>query len=70
MTAGLATIHRALRPGGVLGVWSAEPDRAFARRLSSVGFLVSSKRAAARSGGSGPWHTVFLARKKSGRAAG
>jgi spermidine synthase len=67
---GLAAIHRALRPGGVLGVWSAEPDRAFARRLSSVGFLVSSKRAAARGGGSGPWHTVFLGRKKGGAPAG
>lgn len=67
---GLATIHRALRPQGVLGVWSAEPDSAFARRLSRAGFNVTSKSVAARSGGSGPWHTVFLARKKGGAPAG
>jgi spermidine synthase len=37
---GLAAAHRSLRPGGVLGVWSARPNRAFARRMAAAGFVV------------------------------
>jgi hypothetical protein len=33
--AGLATLERALTPGGVLAVWSAAPAPAFTTRLSS-----------------------------------
>jgi len=68
--AGLAAIHRALRPRGVLGVWSAEPDSSFARRLARAGFAVTSTRVRARSGGSGPHHTVFVARKKRRTGSG
>jgi spermidine synthase len=31
---GLAVLARALRPGGVLGVWSAQPEQAFTGRLA------------------------------------
>lgn len=37
---GLAAAHRSLRDGGVLGVWSARPNRAFARRMAAAGFVV------------------------------
>ena len=67
---GLETIRRSLRPRGVLAVWSAEPDRAFARRLSGAGFTVTEQRVRARGGGSGPWHHVFLGRKKGGAPSG
>ena len=59
---GLAAIHRCLRPGGVLGVWSADPDRAFEKRLAKTGFKVSTETVSARRGAKGPKHTIFIAR--------
>ena len=61
---GLAAIHRCLRAGGVLGVWSADPDKAFERQLAKAGFKVSTETVSARRGGKGPKHTVFIASKK------
>ena len=58
---GLASIHRCLRSGGVLGVWSADPDKAFERRLAKAGFKVSTETVPARRGGKGPKHTIFIA---------
>jgi spermidine synthase len=58
---GLAAIHRCLRPGGVLGVWSADPDKAFERRLAKAGFKVSTETVPARRGAKGPKHTIFIA---------
>src|SRR5450631_2626654 len=50
---GLKAIRRALRPGGVLAVWSSGPDPAFSKRLRSTGFDVNevAVRATARSAG-------------------
>ena len=39
--AGLGASHAALRPGGVLAVWSSGPNATFARRLRSAGFDVN-----------------------------
>ena len=58
---GLASIHRCLRSGGVLGVWSADPDKAFERRLVRAGFDVSTETVPARRGAKGPKHTIFIA---------
>jgi spermidine synthase len=58
---GLAAVRRCLRPGGVLGVWSADPDRAFERRLAGAGFTVEAASVPARGGGKGPKHTIFVA---------
>ena len=38
---GLAAAHAALRPGGVLGVWSSGPDARFTQRLRRAGFDVA-----------------------------
>ena len=58
--AGLAAARRALRPGGVLAVWSAARDAAFQRRLTRAGFAV--REHTARSGRSGgARHVVWLA---------
>jgi len=38
---GLRAAHNALRPGGVLAVWSAYADDSFAERLRTTGFEVS-----------------------------
>ncbi|MBW6523927.1 spermidine synthase [Sphingomonas sp. RHCKR47] len=58
---GLHLAREALRPGGVLAVWSAAPDAAFARRLSSAGFAVEERTVRARSNGKGPIHTIWFA---------
>lgn len=42
--AALARMRSALRPGGVLAVWSEQPDPAFARSLDRAGFAVSRRR--------------------------
>lgn len=58
---GLAAAFAALRPGGVLAVWSAGPDRAFVRRLRRVGYEVDEVRVRARGPRGGGRHTIWLA---------
>jgi spermidine synthase len=59
--AGLASARAALRPGGVLAVWSASPDAAFTRRLKQAGFAVEEVKVRARENGKGPVHTLWFA---------
>ena len=58
--AGLASIRSALKPGGVLAVWSAWEDRKFEQRLKYGGFAVTVERVRARLKQGGPRHTIFL----------
>ena len=58
---GLAAARAALKPGGVLAVWSAAPDNAFAARLRKAGFAVEEVAVRARSNGKGPRHVIWLA---------
>lgn len=60
---GLAAAKAALKPGGVLAVWSAAPDNAFARRLVDAGFSVEEKAVRARRNGKGPRHVIWFATK-------
>lgn len=60
---GLAASKAALRPGGVLAIWSAAPDAAFTRRLQSAGFKVEEATVRARSNGKGPRHTIWFAKR-------
>jgi spermidine synthase len=60
---GIASIKRSLRPGGVLGVWSADPDPAFARELGRAGFRVRTQTVSARATAKGPKHTIFVANR-------
>lgn len=57
---GLRAAHAALRPGGVLSVWSSGPDRAFAARLGKAGFSVEEVKARAKGGG-GARHVIWVA---------
>ena len=59
--AGLATARAALRPGGVLAIWSAAPDTRFTGRLRQAGFAVEEVAVRAR-GTKGPRHVIWLAR--------
>jgi spermidine synthase len=63
--AGLQAAFRALRPGGILGVWSAGPDRPFAGRLKRTGFEVEEIRVRARGPRGGASHVIWLARRPS-----
>jgi spermidine synthase len=61
---GLRSCHRALRPGGVLAVWSAGPNARFGRRLADAGFDVEAMPVAARKG-SRARHIIFLAERRA-----
>lgn len=58
---GLAIARTALRLGGILAVWSAAPDNAFARRLDEAGFSVEEVAVRARTNGKGPRHVIWFA---------
>jgi spermidine synthase len=60
---GLEAAHTALRPSGVLAVWSAAPNQVFVQRLRRVGFTVDEAHVPARSSGKGRRHTIWLARR-------
>lgn len=60
---GLHASHAALRPGGVLAVWSSAPDAGFTRRLQRAGFAVEEAKVRAH-GKRGARHVVWLAVKQ------
>lgn len=60
--AGLATLRAALRPGGVMVLWSAFRSPDFERRLRGAGFSVTTETVRARGAvRKGARHTVFSA---------
>lgn len=58
---GLRAAFKALRPGGVLAVWSPGPDEAFSERLQKTGFKVEEVRVRARGTGGGRRHVIWIA---------
>ncbi|GHG81619.1 hypothetical protein [Comamonas sp. JC664] len=60
---GLAHAVQALRPGGVLGVWSAGPSPAFERRMEQAGFTVETLHPAAH-GTKGTRHILFIGKRR------
>ena len=61
---GLAITRQALRPGGILAIWSAHPDPRFTRTLAGAGFHVEEEVVRARSNGKGPRHHIWFARPR------
>ena len=57
---GLNAAKRALKPGGVLAVWSCAPDERFAARFGKAGFAVEEVRVKAHAGRSGTRHVVWV----------
>lgn len=66
-TSGLDAAMTALRAGGVLAIWSATPDPAFANLLSKTGFAVTVVPVEARTGdapgGDALEHVILFAHK-------
>jgi len=61
--AGLVATRTALKPGGVLAVWSQGPDSGFVRRLKRNGFDATETMVRAHRG-RGARHTVWIGAKK------
>lgn len=61
-TDGVNAIYKALRPEGIVTIWSAGPDPMFTIRLKKAGFKAETRTVRARPG-KGSRHTIFLAQK-------
>ncbi|MEO1246456.1 MAG: hypothetical protein AAFX56_12310 [Pseudomonadota bacterium] len=59
-SAGLRSTRAALRPRGVLAVWSSSPDRAFSKRLRQAGFDVREHVVRPHRAGKGPRHHIWI----------
>ncbi len=57
---GLTASYAALRPKGLLAIWSAGPDRNFTQRLRKAGFKVNQARVREQDN-KGELHTIWLA---------
>jgi len=60
---GLRSIRRALRPGGILAVWSSGPNAAFSKRLGSADFEVNEVGVRATTKRTGARHVIWFATK-------
>ncbi len=58
---GLHRAKAALKPGGLLAIWSAAADPAFSRRLVKAGFKVEEVAVRAHAGRKGAKHMIWLA---------
>ena len=58
---GLRAAHTALRPGGVLAVWSSGPDAKFTARLRKTGFKVDEIPLRAKGPRGGARHFIWTA---------
>ncbi|MFK4872951.1 spermidine synthase [Novosphingobium sp. ZW T3_23] len=61
--AGLQRAMRALRPGGILAIWSACPEPAFTQRLRDGGYQVTETTVRAEAENKGLHHLIWFARK-------
>ncbi len=60
---GLKTSFSALRPEGILAVWSSGANDAFTRRLKQCGFQAQTVTVRARKSGKGGRHNIWIAEK-------
>jgi spermidine synthase len=64
-SAGLKAAWAALRPRGVLAVWSSGPNPPFAKRLHLAGFDVNEVNIRATGRGGGARHVIWIASRNS-----
>ena len=60
-SSGLRAAHAALRPRGVLAVWSSGPDPKFTKRLREAGFEVEEIKVRANGTRGGARHMIWIA---------
>jgi spermidine synthase len=65
--AGLQVAYEALRPEGILVIWSAGPDLRFEKRMRQAGFVAEAIRTTALGTGRGAKHVLFTGRKTDPR---
>ena len=58
---GLQSAWAALRPGGILAVWSSFPNDKFTRRLKKAGFATEEIKVRATGSRGGARHVIWLA---------
>ena len=58
--AGLQATRNALRPSGVLAIWSVSADRSFSKRLQQAGFDTTEHIVHAHRAGKGPRHHIWI----------
>jgi spermidine synthase len=58
---GLRAARSALRPGGILAVWSSGPNLKFTGRLRKAGFEVEEIKVRANGSGGGARHMIWIA---------
>ena len=58
---GLTAAYMALRPGGVLAIWSSRPDPKFTQRLRKTGFAVIENPVRAKGPQGGAQHFIWTA---------
>lgn len=61
---GLAAAAAALRPNGLLALWSAKPNRKFVKRLRRTGFTVDEAPVRGRDRWRGAHHILYLAARR------
>jgi spermidine synthase len=61
---GLGRAWAALRADGILAIWSAGPDKAFAARFNAAGFDIEEIEVRAHKGKSGARHIIWLGMKR------
>ncbi len=62
---GILSVMGALRPGGIAVWWSAQAEPIFAKKLGRAGFDVKVETVRGHEGGSGPRHTLLIARLRA-----
>ena len=63
--AGLRSAARALKPAGVLAVWSSTTDSAFKARLSAAGWIAEELQVRGHTKNRGPRYVVWIARVRA-----
>lgn len=61
---GLATIYSALRPGGRVAFWAADPEPAFPRQLRRAGYVVEEIEAKAHARAKRAAHRIYVGERK------
>ena len=60
---GIRAAYLALKPRGVMAVWSSAANETFSKRLKQCGFSVKTKTVKARKSGKGSRHTIWIAER-------